>query len=83
MEIKTTDHEKESLEAHVDLCAMRYLQLDNRLEKLESEVADVKKEMLSGQKSLKNTIITTSGTIIVAILALIGTILTLFADKIH
>jgi len=83
MEIKTTDHEKESLEAHVDLCAMRYLQLDNRLEKLESEVADVKKEMLSGQKSLKNTIITTSGTIIVAILALIGTILTVFADKIH
>ena len=81
MEYKPTEHEKESLEAHVDLCAIRYQQLDKRLEKLEQDISEVRKDVIDGQKSLKTTIITTSGTIIVAILALIGTILTVFVGK--
>lgn len=83
MEYITTEHEKQSLEAHVDLCAMRYGQLDSRLKKVEQSLEEIKKDVLESQKSLKKTIITTSGSIIVAILGLIGTIIMLFADKIH
>lgn len=83
MEFQTTDHERESLEAHVDLCAMRYQQLDDRLKKVEDSLTEIRKDVIDGQKSLKKTIITTSGSIIVAILGLIGTILMLSADKIH
>ena len=83
MEFITTEHEKESLEAHVDLCAMRYGQLDNRLKKVEDSLTEIRKDVIDGQKSLKKTIITTSGSIIVAIITLIGTIVMLFADKIQ
>lgn len=82
MEYITTEHEKQSLEAHVDLCAMRYSQLDTRLKKVEQNLEDIRKDVLQGQKSLKKTIITTSGSIIVAILGLLGTILMLFVDKV-
>ena len=34
----TTELEKDNLEAHVDLCALRYEQLDNRLGSLEKKV---------------------------------------------
>lgn len=81
MEYTTTAHERQSLEAHVDLCAMRYGQLDGRLEKVEQSLEEIRKDVIDGQKSLKKTIITTSGSIIVAIITLIGTILMLFADK--
>ena len=36
--VPTTDLEKSSLEAHVDLCALRYGQLDERLTGLEEKV---------------------------------------------
>lgn len=75
--------ETEDLETHVSICHERYLSLDNRLQKLEEDVSEVKKDVLEGQRSLKKTIITTSGSIIVAIITLIGTIFALFADKIH
>lgn len=81
MEFLTTAHEKESLEAHVDLCAMRYQHLETRLEGLEKGLSDVRKDVIDGQKSLKSTIINTTGVIIVAILGLIGTIITVFAGK--
>ncbi len=81
MSFNTTEHEKESLEAHVDLCALRYQQMDNRLQKVEDSLVEIRKDVLDGQKSLRKTIITTSGSIIVAILGLIGTILMLFVDK--
>ena len=83
MEFLTTAHERESLEAHVDLCALRYGQLDSRLQKVEQSLEDIRKDVIDGQKSLKKTIITTSGSIIVAIITLIGTIVMLFADKIQ
>lgn len=83
MEFLTTEHERESLEAHVDLCALRYQQMGDRLKKVEDSLTEIRKDVIDGQKSLKKTIITTSGSIIVAILGLIGTILMLLADKIH
>lgn len=73
--------ETEDLETHVSICHERYLTLDSRLQKVEQGLDDVKKEVLDSQKSLKNTIISTSGVIIVAILGLIGTIITVFVAK--
>lgn len=78
MEIKTTEHERENLEAHVDLCAMRYQQLDQRLIKLEADVSEIKRDINEGNRSLRSTMITNTGTIIVALIGVIGTILMKF-----
>ena len=71
----TTDLEKTSLEAHVDLCALRYGQLDDRLTSLESKVSNVHTDILEGQQSLTKVIIGTAGTVIAGILAIVVTIL--------
>lgn len=71
----TTDLEKESLEAHVDLCALRYGQLDDRLTKLESKVGTIHNDILEGQKSMTKVIIGTAGTIIAGVLGIVVTIL--------
>lgn len=74
----TTDLEKTSLEAHVDLCALRYGQLNQRLTSLEGKMDDVQKEIIDGQKSLKSVLITSASSIVVALLGVIGTILMKF-----
>jgi VanZ family protein len=71
----TTDLEKTSLEAHVDLCALRYAQLDKRLTTLEDKVDNMHKDVVSGQKSLVKVIVGTAGTVIAGILSVVVTIL--------
>ena len=66
----TTNLEKTSLEAHVDLCAMRYRHLDLRLSSLETKMDAIQKEVIDGQKSMKTTIITSTATTIGSLLAL-------------
>lgn len=73
--LPTTDLEKTSLEAHVDLCALRYGQLDQRLTTLEEKVDDIHKDIIEGQKSLSKVIITTAGTVVVGVLSIVATIL--------
>jgi|TARA_B110000503_G_scaffold105522_1_gene157484 hypothetical protein len=73
--VDTTKLERESLEAHVDLCALRYEQLDNRLTGLESKVSHIHNDIISGQKSLNKIIITTAGTIVAAVLSIVVTLL--------
>lgn len=75
---ETTQLERESLVAHVDLCAMRYEQLNNRLTKLEEHVEEIKRDIMEGQKSLKSTLITTTGTIFVALISLVLTLMVKF-----
>jgi hypothetical protein len=70
-----TDLEKTSLEAHVDLCALRYAQLDNRLTSLEEKVDDIHKDIVDGQKSLTKVIVGTAGTVIAGVLSIVVTIL--------
>ena len=73
---KTTDIEKENLEAHVELCAERYKQLEHRLTNVEGKIGTLQETI---EKSSLNTIkilIGTAGTIIVAVLSLIGVIVT-------
>ena len=67
--------EKESLEAHVDLCALRYEQLDNRLTNLETKVDDIHDDIINGQKSLSKVIIGTAGTVVAGVLSIVVTIL--------
>lgn len=71
----TTKLEKESLEAHVDLCAMRYLQLDTRLTNLENKVDGIHKDIVQGQKSMTKVIIGTAGTVIAGVLSIIVTMI--------
>lgn len=76
-------NETEDLELHVSICHERYIQLDSKMAKIEADVEEIKKDVVEGQKSLKKTIISTAGAIIVAILGLCGTIFTVFVDKLH
>jgi len=71
----TTNLEKESLEAHVDLCALRYEQLDRRMTNLENKVEHIHEDIIHGQKSMTKVLIGTAGTVIAAVASIIVTIL--------
>jgi hypothetical protein len=73
--VPTTDLEKTSLEAHVDLCALRYGQLDERLTGLEEKVEAIHTDIIEGQKSLSKVIITTAGTVLVGVISIVVTLL--------
>jgi SMC interacting uncharacterized protein involved in chromosome segregation len=75
MSLPTTSLEKESLEAHVDMCALRYGQLDQRLTNLEEKVDNIHKDIVEGQKSLSKVIIGTAGTIIAGVISVTVTLL--------
>ena len=72
---QTTQLERENLSAHVDLCALRYEQLNSRLTSLEFHVEEIKRDILAGQRSLKGILIKTTGTIVAALLTLTVTLL--------
>jgi len=74
-----SDLEKKSLEAHVDLCAVRYEQLDNRLnkveqklEKIESDVSDIKSMLNRGQTAQYRVLLGTAGGVITVLLGIVG-----------
>lgn len=75
MSSQPTSLEKQSLEAHVDLCALRYAQLDNRLSTLENKVDQMHEDIVEGQKGLTKVIIGTAGTVIAGVLGIVVTIL--------
>lgn len=82
MAIKSQTIEKKSLEAHVDLCAERYEELnkniktlESRVDSLSSHVLGIKEDMNKITRSLNNRLITIAGGLIgilsTALLALI------------
>ena len=75
MSTPTTELEKQSLEAHVDLCALRYGQLEQRLNNLEEKVETIHQDILDGQKSMTKVIIGTAGTVIAGVLGIVVTII--------
>jgi len=75
MSAPTTSLEKTSLEAHVDLCALRYLQLDTRLNHLEKKVDEIHDDIVEGQKSMTKVIVGTAGTVIAGVLGIVATLL--------
>jgi septation ring formation regulator EzrA len=84
----TTDIEKKSLEAHVELCAERYRFLEEKLETVESTLTSVKadvgkvKDMVSSITEKRNNQLINWGIGIIAFLAsTIGYLLTHFVTK--
>lgn len=73
--LPTTDLEKESLEAHVDLCAIRYEQLDSRLGNLEVKVDAIHKDIQAGNASMIKVLVGAAGTVIAGLLSTVVVIL--------
>ncbi len=69
------DVEKENLAAHVDLCAQRYAQLDDRLTKIEGKFSELQNLIESSQNSMTRIMIGTAGTVITGILGLVVVVL--------
>jgi hypothetical protein len=69
------DIEKTNLAAHVDLCAQRYENLDNRLTKIEGKFDSLKSLIESGHSSMIKVIVGTAGTVITGVLGLLVVIL--------
>jgi hypothetical protein len=71
----TTDLERNNLEAHVDLCAIRYEQLDERLSNVETKIDTLHTAISMGQQSMTKVIIGAAGTIVTGMLSVIIVIL--------
>ena len=72
----TTEIEKKSLEAHVELCAERYSNLetklsnlDSRMDKLEGHIVDIKDSLSKVGSEGNKTLITIGTAIFVALLS--------------
>ena len=72
----TTHLEKTSLEAHVDLCALRYGQLEERLNTIEEKVGELQKTVQDSHNSMIKVIIGTAGTVVAGVLSVLVVILT-------
>lgn len=75
MAIGSTDLEKQSLEAHVDLCAIRYESLDKRLSKVETTLEELRDDMRNGNSALIKVIVGSAGTIVAGLLSTIVVLL--------
>jgi hypothetical protein len=71
----TTELEKTNLEAHVDLCAIRYESLESRLTKVEEKIDTIHDDMIEGQKSITKVLIGTAGTVVASLLSIVIVIL--------
>ena len=78
MNIKTTNLERENLEAHVDLCAERYAHLELRLGTIETKVDQINKDITTANQSMSKVIIGAATTIVAGLLSLVLTILMKF-----
>lgn len=71
----TTEIEKENLEAHVELCAIRYQQLETRLTSIEEKVGKLANAIHDSQTSMTKVLIGTAGTVVAGIISVIVVIL--------
>ncbi len=71
----TTELERTNLEAHVDLCAIRYAQLEGRLSKVEVKIDNIHDDIINGQKSITKVLIGTAGTVVASLLSIVIVIL--------
>ena len=70
-----TELEKTNLEAHVDLCAIRYEALEGRLTKIEDKVETIHTDIVEGQKSMTKVLIGTAGTVVARLISIVIVIL--------
>lgn len=71
-----TDIEKTNLEAHVELCAQRYDALERRLTGVEEKIISLQKTVSESSLNTTKVLIGSAVSIVVAILGLIGVIVT-------
>jgi tetrahydromethanopterin S-methyltransferase subunit G len=72
---RTTELERENLEAHVDLCQQRYENLESRLNAVEKKLEHVHQDIQNGNKSMIKVIIGATGTIVAGLLSTIVVLL--------
>ena len=70
-DIEPTALERSSLEAHVDLCALRYKNLNDRITTVETTLGSIRRDIKDGQLSLTKVLIGTAGTIVAGLLSTI------------
>ena len=70
--------EKENLEAHVELCAERYKQVELRLDTIEVKVEHLSKKIEDSSHSMSKVIIGATATIIAGLISTVITILMKF-----
>lgn len=71
----TTSIERENLEAHVELCAERYKQLETRLGTIEVKVGYLQATIEKSHNSTIKVLIGTAGSIVAGILTVIVVVL--------
>jgi hypothetical protein len=71
-----SDIEKESLEAHVELCAIRYSQLESRLTSIEDKVGKLAVAIDESRTSMTRVLIGTAGTVVAGVLSTLVILLT-------
>lgn len=76
--LKTTDIEKENLESHVELCALRYQTLEYRLATIETKVETLATKIQDSQSSMSKVIIGATATIIAGLLSTVVTVIMKF-----
>ena len=88
MSTNTTELEKKSLEAHVVICAERYMvletkidSLEDRLDKLESHVVDIKNTIAASSDGHNKQLITIATTVIGVLLTAIFGLITHVLSK--
>ena len=67
--------ERNNLESHVELCALRYAALENRLDTIESKVNVLQDMIQKSHMSMVRVVIGTAGTVIAGVLSMIAVIL--------
>lgn len=78
MSLKPTEIEKENLESHVELCALRYQNLETRLATIETKVGNLAAKIEDSQSSMSKVIIGATGTIVASLLSVVIVILMKF-----
>jgi hypothetical protein len=74
-DIEVIDNERTDLGTHVSLCQQRYLLLERRITAVELKIDLLQKDIKDSSRSLKSTIISTGGAIIVAIIGATASLL--------
>jgi len=76
MSLKPTDIEKENLESHVELCALRYSALESRLTTIEEKVGNLQDVIEKSHLSTIKIVIGTAGTVVAGVLSTLVVVLT-------
>jgi hypothetical protein len=76
--LKPTDIEKENLESHVELCALRYQNIESRLQVIETKVETLFEKIEESKSSMSKVIIGATATIIAGLLSTVVTIIMKF-----